>query len=117
LAVGIVFYFLIYLLERASGGKIDQYRSRGFVQDVAYWFYYQSGLNQFLFMATLFSFLGPRLAFLRQIVGIGPLAECFRFSGVLDLALDFLVWLASQSKCQRGLTASNTAGTGKEAHR
>jgi sterol desaturase/sphingolipid hydroxylase (fatty acid hydroxylase superfamily) len=65
LAVGIVFYFLIYLLERASGGKTEQYRSRGFLQDVAYWFYYQSGLNQLLFLAALFSFLGPRLAFLQ----------------------------------------------------
>jgi sterol desaturase/sphingolipid hydroxylase (fatty acid hydroxylase superfamily) len=64
LVIGIVFYFLVYLLERASGGNTQQYRSRGFLQDVAYWFYYQSGLNQFLFMAALFSFLGPKLAFL-----------------------------------------------------
>lgn len=64
LAVGVVFYFLIYLLERMSGGATEQYRSRGFLQDVVYWFYYRSGLNQLLFMAALFSFLGPKLAFL-----------------------------------------------------
>jgi sterol desaturase/sphingolipid hydroxylase (fatty acid hydroxylase superfamily) len=63
--VGIVFYFLIYLLERASGGTTVQYRSRGFLQDLVYWFYYRSGLNELLFMAALFSFLGPRLAFLQ----------------------------------------------------
>lgn len=64
LAVGVVFYLLVYLLERASGGTTKQYRSRGFLQDVAYWFYYRSGLNQLLFTAALFSFLGPRLGFL-----------------------------------------------------
>ncbi len=70
LAVGIVFYFVVYLLERASGGTTQQYRSRGFLQDVAYWFYYRSGLNQLLFMAAFFSFLGSRLAFLQlRIVG------------------------------------------------
>lgn len=61
---GAAFYLLIYLLERASGAPTTQYRSRGFMQDVAYWFYYVSGLNQFLFMAATFSFLGSRLAVL-----------------------------------------------------
>jgi sterol desaturase/sphingolipid hydroxylase (fatty acid hydroxylase superfamily) len=70
LKYGVVFYFIVYLLERASGGTTKQYRTRGFLQDVAYWFYYRSGLNQLLFMAALFSFLGTRLAFLQlRIVG------------------------------------------------
>lgn len=64
LAIGIVYYFLIYLLERASGGSTKQYRSQGFVQDIVYWFYYASGLNRLLFMAALFSFLDSRLAIL-----------------------------------------------------
>jgi sterol desaturase/sphingolipid hydroxylase (fatty acid hydroxylase superfamily) len=64
LAVGIVFYFIVYLLERVSGGTTAQYRSRGFLQDVAYWFYYRSGLNNLLFMAGLFSFLSAKLTFL-----------------------------------------------------
>lgn len=64
LVVGVVFYFLIYLLERASGATTKQYRSRGFRQDVVYWFYYASGLNQLLFMAALFGFLDTRLAIL-----------------------------------------------------
>jgi sterol desaturase/sphingolipid hydroxylase (fatty acid hydroxylase superfamily) len=64
LKIGVAFYFLIYLLERASGATTRQYRSRGFIQDIAYWFYYASGLNQLLFMAALFSFLDTRLAIL-----------------------------------------------------
>ncbi len=65
LAFGVVYYFIVYLLERASGGTTAQYRSRGFMQDVAYWFYYRSGLNNLLFMAALFSFLRTKLAFLQ----------------------------------------------------
>ena len=88
LAVGIVFYFLIYLLERASGGKTEQYRSRGFLQDVFYWFYYQSGLNQLLFMAALFSFLGPRLAFLqlKMVAGLPLIARGFLWFLVADFS-------------------------------
>ena len=65
LVIGVVFYFLVYVLERVSGATTKQYRSRGFLQDVFYWFYYRSGLNQLLFMAALFSFLDTRSAFLR----------------------------------------------------
>jgi sterol desaturase/sphingolipid hydroxylase (fatty acid hydroxylase superfamily) len=65
LKFGVVFYFIVYLLERASGGTTKQYRTRGFLQDVAYWFYYRSGLNNLLFMTALFSFLGPKLSFLQ----------------------------------------------------
>src|ERR1700730_3904055 len=64
LKIGVAFYFLMSLLERASGATTTQYRSRGFIQDIAYWFYYASGLNQLLFMAALFSFLDTRLAIL-----------------------------------------------------
>src|SRR5260370_18128771 len=45
LAVGIVFYFLIYLLERASGGKTEQYRSRGFLRSEEHTSELQSHLN------------------------------------------------------------------------
>jgi sterol desaturase/sphingolipid hydroxylase (fatty acid hydroxylase superfamily) len=77
LVVGVVFYFLIYLLERASGGATKQYRTRGFLQDVAYWFYYRSGLHELLFMAALFSFLGPRLDFLqlKVVTSLHPIAR------------------------------------------
>jgi sterol desaturase/sphingolipid hydroxylase (fatty acid hydroxylase superfamily) len=45
------------------------------MQDVAYWFYYRSGLHQLLFMAALFSFLGTRLAFLqlKMLGGLHPI--------------------------------------------
>jgi sterol desaturase/sphingolipid hydroxylase (fatty acid hydroxylase superfamily) len=75
LIVGVCCYFLIYLLERASGGATKQYRTRGFLQDVVYWFYYRSGLNELLFMAAIFSFLGPRLAFLqlKMVTSLHPI--------------------------------------------
>lgn len=90
LAIGLVFYFILYLLERASGGTTHQYRTRGFLQDVAYWFYYQSGLHHLLFTAALFSFLSPKLAFLqlKTITGLNPIAR-----GVLwFLVTDFVAY-------------------------
>lgn len=92
LAIGVVFYFIIFLLERASGGTTRQYSSRGFLHDVVYWFYYRSGLHRLLFTATLFGFLGPRLAFL-QIPALNGLSPISR--GVLWLLVaDFTTyWL------------------------
>lgn len=90
LAIGIVFYLIIYLLERASGATTKQYRSQGFKQDVAYWFYYASGLNQLLFMAALFSFLGTRLAILhlKMVDSLHPIMR-----GVLWIVLaDFTTY-------------------------
>src|ERR1700739_3901772 len=88
LAIGIAFYFLIYLLERASGGATEQYRSRGFLQDVVYWFYYRSGLNELLFMAALFSFLGPRLAFLqlKMVMGLPSIVRGMLWFLVADFS-------------------------------
>jgi sterol desaturase/sphingolipid hydroxylase (fatty acid hydroxylase superfamily) len=87
LALGVVYYFVIYLLERASGGTTEQYRSRGFMQDMAYWFYYRSGLNNLLFIAALFSFLSTKLAFL-QLSFVNDLHPIAR--GVLwFVAVDF----------------------------
>jgi len=37
LFVGVVFYFIVYVLERASGGATKQYAKRGFLQDIVYW--------------------------------------------------------------------------------
>lgn len=65
LFVGVIFYFIVYFLESASGGDTKQYAKRSFLQDVAYWFYYRSGLHRLLFTAVLFGFLGPRIALLR----------------------------------------------------
>jgi sterol desaturase/sphingolipid hydroxylase (fatty acid hydroxylase superfamily) len=84
LELGVVFYSLVYLLERASGGTTKPYRSRGFRQDLAYWFYYGSGLNQILFLAAFFSFLGPKLALLHLniVTNLHPIAR-----GILWIAL------------------------------
>ena len=88
LALGLVFYVLVYLLERASGGTTEQYRSRGFLHDLAYWLYYRSGLNQLLFLAALFSFLGTRLAFLH-----------FRIVGSLHPVLRGILWILLADFC------------------
>ena len=84
LVIGVIFYFVVYLLERASGGATAQYRSRGFLQDVAYWFYYRSGLNQLVVMAALFSFLGTNLLCMELKI-VGGLPSIMR--GVLLLLL------------------------------
>lgn len=68
LVIGVIFYLIIYCLERASGARTSQYHSRGFLHDIAYWLYYRSGLNQLLFTAALFGLLGPKLAFVRLTV-------------------------------------------------
>jgi len=81
-AVGAVFYVVIFILERASGAPTSQYRSGGFLQDCCYWLYYRSGLNQFLFTAALFGFLTPKLRFLQ----IDLIAE-------LPFVVRVLVWL------------------------
>ncbi len=82
LVIGVIFYLIIYQLERASGARTSQYRSRGFLHDIAYWLYYRSGVNQLLFTAALFAFLGPRLAFV-QLRGINH----------LPLVLRAVIWL------------------------
>lgn len=63
-AAGVVYYFVIYFLERASGAETTpyKYRRRSFIQDVVYWFYYASGLNRLLFAAAILSFLDAKVA-------------------------------------------------------
>lgn len=87
LEVGIVYYFIIYLLERASGGTTKHYRTRGFLQDVAYWFYYKSGLHGLLFLTALYTFLRTKLSFLQlgAVAGLHPIAQGI----LLYIAADF----------------------------
>jgi sterol desaturase/sphingolipid hydroxylase (fatty acid hydroxylase superfamily) len=90
LAVGVVFYFIVFLLERASGATTRQYGSRGFLHDAAYWFYYRSGLDRLLFTAALFGFLGSKLAFL-QLPFLNNLSPVWR--GILWLLVtDFTTY-------------------------
>ncbi len=64
LAVGFCFYLLIYAIERAYKARTRNYGSRMFAHDVAYGFYYYSGLNKFLFTAAVFAALEQPLSFL-----------------------------------------------------
>lgn len=58
------FYVLVWACERAGGTRTDNYRSKDFAFDVAFWFYYRSGLNWILFMAAFFTMLDGELRFL-----------------------------------------------------
>jgi sterol desaturase/sphingolipid hydroxylase (fatty acid hydroxylase superfamily) len=62
LVIGLALFLVIYLIERAYRVPDGHYRSRGFLHDVAYWFYYRSGLHHFVFLAALFAALSGPLA-------------------------------------------------------
>jgi len=64
-AVGIALFAVIYTLERLHGAPTGQYRSRGVLHDLAYWFYYRSGLHSFVFLTLLFGVFAGALAPLR----------------------------------------------------
>jgi len=60
---GLCYYLVFSAIERAHGTYTDNYRSRGFLHDVVYWFYYRMGLDYFLYTAALFSVLKEPLSF------------------------------------------------------
>lgn len=53
LVLGAGLFFCIYLVERIYGAPRHQYASRSFLHDIAYWFYYRTGLHYFLFLAPM----------------------------------------------------------------
>lgn len=61
LVFGTAWLIPIWVLERLSGGG-SRYLSRGFAQDLAYWFWHSSGLYGFVFTASLLHVLQPHLA-------------------------------------------------------
>ena len=64
-AIGLSIYLIVLTIDRAYGTvRTAKYRSREFVHDVAYWFYYRSGLPTFLYMAAFFAALEHPLSFL-----------------------------------------------------
>jgi sterol desaturase/sphingolipid hydroxylase (fatty acid hydroxylase superfamily) len=62
MVVGLALFVVIFVIERAYGVSAGYYRSRGFLHDVAYWFYYRSGLHGILFFAFAFGALSGALA-------------------------------------------------------
>ena len=64
LIVAFGIYFLVYVIERLWGTRTDNYRSRAFLHDLAYWFYYRSGIHDLLFMVAIIAVLEKPLSFL-----------------------------------------------------
>jgi sterol desaturase/sphingolipid hydroxylase (fatty acid hydroxylase superfamily) len=63
--IGFFFYAAVLAAERVAKARTDNYRSRVFVHDMAFWFYYRSGLNYLLIIALLYTPLDGPLAALR----------------------------------------------------
>src|SRR5258708_30233241 len=71
LVLGLIYFSLVYIIERFTGGRTGQYRSRGFLQDIAYWFYSRSGFGRLTTTAVVYSLLTPRLTFLNVKLLVG----------------------------------------------
>ncbi len=87
LVLGSFYFLLIYLTERFTGARTGQYRTRGFLQDVAYWFYSRSGLGRLITTTVVYSLLIPRLAFLnfKLLVGLPIVMRWIIYFLVTDL--------------------------------
>jgi sterol desaturase/sphingolipid hydroxylase (fatty acid hydroxylase superfamily) len=55
-------FALVWAIERASGTRTAHYRSRAFLHDLAFWFYYRLGLHDLLFMSAIVLALEPLVA-------------------------------------------------------
>ena len=64
LGFGSFFFCWVLVWERHYRTRTDNYRSRNFLHDVAYWFYLKSGLHYFIFMAALVTWSQESLSFL-----------------------------------------------------
>jgi sterol desaturase/sphingolipid hydroxylase (fatty acid hydroxylase superfamily) len=60
----IAIYFVVLAIEKAYGTRTENYKSRDFMHDLAYYFYYRSGAQKFLFTAAVFVALDTPLSFL-----------------------------------------------------
>lgn len=89
------FYGLVYVIETATRSRTDNYRKKDFALDVAFWFYYRSGLNWILFMAAMFAVLDEHLKFL----DVGLLQDQHIVVRVLAFLLisDFFVYWAHRA--------------------
>jgi sterol desaturase/sphingolipid hydroxylase (fatty acid hydroxylase superfamily) len=87
--VGAALFVVIYLLERLHGVQPAHYRSRGFLHDAAYWFYYRTGLHYFLFLSVLFGALSTLLApvQLRLLAGIPFAAQVILYLLIVDFCV------------------------------
>jgi len=62
---GFFFFLIVHAIERIYGTRDDYYfRSRGFVYDIVYWFYYRTRLDYFLYATVMLAALKEPLSFL-----------------------------------------------------
>jgi len=86
----IIIYFVVLAIEKAYGTRTKNYRSRDFLHDLAYFFYYRSGAQQFLFTAAVFAALDKPLSFL-EIKLLTPLPPVIQICLWL-IILDFIMY-------------------------
>ena len=86
LILGTFYYFLVLVIERRCGTRTDNYRSRGFVHDIAYYFYFKGGLHRILVPATFVASFGDSLKFLdfRLLEGLPYAAQLAAWLIVAD---------------------------------
>jgi sterol desaturase/sphingolipid hydroxylase (fatty acid hydroxylase superfamily) len=82
LIAGIFYFLLVMLIERACGTRTNNYRSRGFAHDIAYYFYFRSGLQKLIVPAAVFTAFQDSLSFLD-----------FKLLSAMPFPLQFIAWL------------------------
>ena len=85
-------YLIVFAIEKAYGTRTNNYRSRDFMHDLAYYFYYRTGVQRLLLTGPLFLALDAPLSFL-DLKLLAPLP--FAVQVVLWLLIGDLVmyWL------------------------
>ena len=88
----VVLFVAVWAIEKACGTRTRNYRTRGFGQDVAYYFYYRSGAHRILFTAAVFSALDGPLSFLdlKLLTPLPPLLQIVAALLVTDFAMYWL---------------------------
>lgn len=56
-------FLIVYVAERMSGTRGANYRSRAFLHDLTFWFYYRTGIDAFLIQAAIIAALERPLSF------------------------------------------------------
>ena len=86
LLVALAIYLVVLACELICRTRGKNYRSRGFLHDLTYWFYYRTGLHDFLFMATIVAALEAPLSFvaLDLLTGLPFAAQAVIFVVVAD---------------------------------
>ena len=92
LIIGAALFVVIAAIERFYRVPADHYRSRGFLHDAAYWFYYRTGLHYFLFLAALFGAISASLGplNLKLLDGLPFAAQALLYMAVADF---FVYWI------------------------